>query len=203
MAQIISHLQVSPGSPISLVLSQPATTVSAEEHCLCGSPTVSLSSQQLQVSRSLLVRDWLSCSGRGESSKFTITDLALPQSSCRSHSAWRPDTRPGTAAAVVPSQVPGTLPSLRNLLTVSFSMPFAIFAFQILYKLGFHWLFTLLFRRSARCPSWVHNQVPSTPTYVAAIFQSLFLVSYDGSLYYSLENFTLFFCKYPMLYISV
>ena len=38
-AQLVSLLQVSPGSPISLVMTQPASTVSADEHCPCAPAT--------------------------------------------------------------------------------------------------------------------------------------------------------------------
>ena len=41
--QLFSHLQVSPDSPISLILSQPTITVPAGEYHLCVFPTVSLS----------------------------------------------------------------------------------------------------------------------------------------------------------------
>ena len=60
----------------------------------------------------------------------------------------------GAAAALVTTQIPGSLPSQYNLLTVYFSMSSAIFGLQTSYKLGFHWLFTLFLRRSARCSSW-------------------------------------------------
>ena len=79
--------------------------------------------------------------------------------------------RSGAIAAYVPAQIPGTLVSQRNLLTVSFSIFSTIFGFQTSYKLGFHWLFTLFFRRLARCPSWVHEQVGSAPIYFVTIFQ--------------------------------
>ena len=42
VAQFFSHLQVSPGYPVSLVLPQLVTTVPAPEHCLCPFPTVSI-----------------------------------------------------------------------------------------------------------------------------------------------------------------
>ena len=41
-------------------------------------------------------------------------------------------------------QIPGTLLSQHNLLTICFSMSSTIFGLQTSYKLGFRWLFTLL-----------------------------------------------------------
>ena len=151
-----SHLQASLGSPISLVLSQLASTVPAAEHCLSVSPTVSLSPQRLQASRSPLVWDWHPCCERGGSCKVTIGDLALLQISCCSHLPWHQTA----------SQSP---------FCICFSMSSAVFGFQTSYKLGSLWLFTLFFRRSARCPSWVLEQVDSAPTYFYAIFQSFIL----------------------------
>ena len=38
------------------------------------------------------------------------------------------------------------------------------------YQLEFCWLFTLFFGRSARCPSGLHEQMGSAPTYIATFF---------------------------------
>ena len=91
----------------------------------------------------------------GGSCKVIVTD---PPKLLRPATVWvPPGARLETVAAVVPTQVPGNLPSLCNLLTIYFSISPAIFGLQASYKLRFRWLFTLFFKRSARCPSWVHK----------------------------------------------
>ena len=59
---------------------------------------------------------------------------------------------------------------LQNLLTARLEASSAHFGFQTFYQLRFCWLFILFFTRSAKCPSWVHKQVGSALTYIAAIF---------------------------------
>ena len=51
-----------------------------------------------------------------------------------------------------------------------FQCPLHFFGLQISYKLGFHWLFILFLRRSARRSSWAQGELGSAPTYLAAIF---------------------------------
>ena len=98
---------------------------------------------------------WLPASG-----SFLV--LGCPPCSGRGGS-WYPNSPPhimwqvrgqGAAAALVPAQIPGTLPSQCNLHTIYFSMSSAIFCLPTSYKLEFHWLFTLFLRRSARSSSW-------------------------------------------------
>ena len=60
-------------------------------------------------------------------------------------------SRPGAAASPVPALVPGILLSQSNLLTIWFFNLFYSFGLQYSYMLGYHWLFTLFLRRSARC----------------------------------------------------
>ena len=38
---------------------------------------------------------------------------------------------------------------------------------------GFHWMFTLFLRRSARCSSWAQEELGSAPAYLTAIFLDL------------------------------
>ena len=82
--QLFSNLQVSPSSAISLVPSQPLTTVPAGENRFCVLSSVSLSPEWLRASRSLLVWNWLPGSQRVGSCEDIITHLALLQSSCTS-----------------------------------------------------------------------------------------------------------------------
>ena len=74
------------------------------------------------------------------------------------------------AVSLVSGARHGDLPVILNLLTTHFEAFSEHFAFQILYQLGFCWLFTLFFRKSVRYPSFVHKQVGSAPIYIAAIF---------------------------------
>ena len=91
MAHLLSQLQVSPGSPVSLVLSQPVTTAPASDHCpsrpplsQLGFPTscVSLatffSPQRLYASRSLLVWVWdfPALGGEGAARLLSLTWLS-------------------------------------------------------------------------------------------------------------------------------
>ena len=122
MAQLFSLLQASPGSPISLVMTQPASTVSAGEHCPCASATSFIPPSDFKhpgpswchsilpvwQGRELLI--WLS----------SKNPMAVPTS-----------MGPRAAVALVPVLVPGTLPSQSNLLTVCFSMSSTILASNI------------------------------------------------------------------------
>ena len=111
MAQLFSLLQASLSSLLSLVMTQPVSTVSAGEHCPCVSATSYLfpTPQQLQASRSILVPLYPPFLA-GE----RAIDLSPFQDSC-----GRPaGTRPGAAAALVLVLVPGTLPCQSNLLTI-------------------------------------------------------------------------------------
>ena len=83
-------------------------------------------------------------------------------------------TGPWAPGSLVPAQIPGTLLSQCNVLTVCFSMSSGIFGFQTSYNLGFRWLFTLSFIRLARCSSWAQGELGSTPTYLATIFSCPF-----------------------------
>ena len=107
MTKLFSHLQVSPRSPISVVLSQSMTTVPAGEPHLCGSLTASFSPQRLQGSKSLLGGTGLpalSGEGAGELQSLIRLSSEVP-AAYEVHG-----TSSRTAAAVVAAQVPGTLP---------------------------------------------------------------------------------------------
>ena len=145
---------MSPGSPVSLVLSQRQPQFQWG-NTVSGHFTLGL------YGPSDFKHPGLSCCRTGilfwsgGSCKVIVTD---PPKLLRLATVWvPPGVRLETVAAVVPTQVPGNLPSLCNLLTIYFSMSPAIFGFQASYKLRFRWLFTLFFRRLARCPSWVHE----------------------------------------------
>ena len=137
MVQLFSLLQVSPGSPVSLVMSYLAAIVSAGEHCY-----FVYSPQLLQASRSIMVPLYPPClAGEG-----TI-DLTLFQDSCSQPIrcwAWgcsSPGPRVGPRDFTAPKQSPYHL----------FCNVFYNFGLQPSYMLGYHWLFTLFLRRSARC----------------------------------------------------
>ena len=78
---------------------------------------------------------------------------------------------PSTIAAVVPVQVPKTFLSAY---AISLLSVFQCHLQSLSSKLLISWdsigFFTLFFWRLARCPSWVHKQVGSAPTYLTAIF---------------------------------
>ena len=59
--------------------------------------------------------------------------------------------RPGAAASLVPALVPRTLLSWSTVLTIWLFNVLYSFGLQSSYMLGYHWLFTLFLRRSARC----------------------------------------------------
>lgn len=118
MAKLFSLLQMSPVSWISVVMTQPVSTVSAGEHCPCASPTSSLfppvtSGTQIHPSTTLS-----SLFGRGWNCLLDSCPRILWQ--------WWAGTRLGIHALVS-----GILPSQSNLLTVCFSMSSTIFASNI------------------------------------------------------------------------
>ena len=102
MAQLFSLLQVSPGSPISLVMTQLGSTVSAGEYNPCVSATLSLlqpMTSHIQVHPGAALSSLFSMEG--------AVDLPVFQESC---------SRPGRYQAwgyisPGPMLVPGTLPS--------------------------------------------------------------------------------------------
>ena len=138
-AQLFSLVQVSPGSPISLVMTQPVSTVSVGEHRLCVSPTLSLfppATSSTQVHPGAALSSLFGTKG--------AVDFAVLQVSCSRHwvggcSSLGPHT--GLRDLTIPTQSP-----YRMFFNVLYN-----FGLQTSYKLGFHWLFTLFFRRLARC----------------------------------------------------
>ena len=175
MAQIFSLLQVSPSSPISLIVSYLATSVPAGEHCLCVSlpaslfPSATLKTWK-DLERSFLVRGCPPCSGRRGSCVVTIADPALLQSPAAA-------SDPGIRCQSGARSSLGPRASLRDF-TVPAQSPYHLFfnvcynfGFQTSYKLGLCWLFTLFFRRLVRCFSWVYWQMGLAPTYLVTIFQ--------------------------------
>ena len=101
--------QVSPGSPISLVMTQLASTVSVGGYSPCAFGTSSLFSpatSSIQVHPGVALSSLFAREG--------AIDLALFQESCS-----RPaGVRPGAAATLIPTLVPGILSSQSNLLTI-------------------------------------------------------------------------------------
>ena len=112
-AQHFCFLQASPGSPISLVMTQPASTVSVGEHCPCVSATSSFfpPSDFKHPGPSWCLSILPVWQGREPLTWLSSKTLVAG-----------PGAGPGAAAALVPALVPGTLPSRSNLLTICFSM---------------------------------------------------------------------------------
>ena len=153
------------GTSISLVL---VSTVPVDVYHLCVCPTLSTLSLFPLVTSSIQVPP-----GAGlPSLLWQGRELVIYLSSPYPAAGTTLGQGPWAAAALVPVQIPGTLPPQCHLLTLTicFSMSSAIFCYQTSYKLGFHWLFTLFLRRSARCPSWAQGELGSVPTYLAFIF---------------------------------
>ena len=123
--------------------------------CLC-------SPQRLLASKSLLVLGCSPCSCRGGSWLYNSFPSILQQ-------VW--GGGPQQPRSLCRYQGP-FLPNALSLPTV-FQCPIQFFGLQTSYKLGFCWLFTLFFRRSATCSSWAQGELGSTPTYLTAIFPSL------------------------------
>ena len=166
-AYLFFQLQVLPGSPkfSDSVRTGDCYPSLGTPLAMCVLTAISL--QWFYVFRSLLelVFDFSALGGKGAPRLLLLT--------------WLSSDVP--VATVVFGTRPGDLP--RRTIKPFYHLFWSIlcdFNFQTSYWLRFCWLFTLYFRRSARCPSWVHEQEGSAPTYLATIFysQSLYVHQY-------------------------
>ena len=153
-------------------------TVQTGEHYLCASPTASLfppETSSIQVSPGAVVAfPPVAAEGAAESQLLIWLSSKAPAASANPGGRHQA----GHCSSLGPCTGPRDL-------TVAMQSPYLLFfkvlynvAFQTSYNVEFHWLFTLFFRRSARCPSWVHEQVVgSAPTYITPIIP-IFSISY-------------------------